>query len=470
MTLPEKLIDELVAIVGAPHVLSGADIGPRYTQDLWGGERIGVANLVVRPGTVTEVSEVLQLCDRLGQPLVTQGGMTGLVGGGLPGTDELVLSTERLTAIEDVDPTTRTMTVQAGVTLQAVQDLAAEHDLVFPLDLTSRGSCSIGGCLATNAGGNRVLLYGMTRDLVLGVEAVLADGTVVDGLHKLPKNNAGYDLKHLFIGTEGTLGVLTRAVLRLRPAPKTRQVAFCGVPSFGAAVALLHRLQEQLPGMVSAFEAMWDSAYALVLPFADQVQIPLTGRYPLYVLVECSGSDPGTDTDRFTAALAGCEELIAESAVGLTPADAAALWKVRERIPAEALRIHPLFGFDVSLPTGHIAEYVGRVEDQLRTHWPDVDLVVFGHLGDGNVHFAVLTGETTMEKKPIVEDIVYGNLAPYGGSISAEHGIGFEKRGYLDRSRTPAEIAVMRRLKQALDPRGILAADRIFTVGQDVRP
>jgi len=453
---------KLAEIVGPEHVLQGDAIGARYTQDLWGGERIGDARLVVRPGTVEEVAAILRLCDGAGQPVVVQGGMTGLVGAGLPDANELVLSLERLDRVEDVDPTTRTMTVQAGVTLQAVQEIAAQHDLVFPLDLTSRGSCTIGGCVATNAGGNRVLLYGMTRELVLGVESVLADGTVVDGLHKLPKNNAGYDLKHLFIGTEGTLGVVTRAVLRLRPAPRTQQVAFCGVPSFDAAVALLHRLQADLPGMVSAFEAMWDSAYALVLPHRDEVRIPLAGRHPLYVLVECSGSDPGTDGDRFTAALAGCDELIAEAALGQEPVEVRELWRVRERIPAEALRIHPLFGFDVSLPTGYIAEYVERVEKDLRAHWPAVDLVVFGHLGDGNVHFAVLTGETTMEKKPLVEEIVYGNLAPYGGSISAEHGIGFEKRPYLRHTRKQAELDLMRRLKHALDPHGILGPGRVF--------
>lgn len=459
---PPGLVEKLAGIVGAGHVLTGDGVGARHNQDLWGGARVGHARLVVRPGTVAEVAEVLAVCDRIGQPVVAQGGMTGLVGGGLPGPEELVVSLERLDTVEEVDPVTRTMTVQAGVTLQAVQDLAAAHDLAFPLDLTPRGSCTIGGCLSTNAGGNRVLLYGMTRDMVLGVEAVLADGTVVDGLHKLPKNNAGYDLKHLFVGTEGTLGVVTRAVLRLRPAPRSQQVAFCGLPSVEAAVTLLHRLQARLPGMVSAFEAMWDSAYELVLPFRDELRIPLTGRHPMYVLVECSGSEPASDAERFTAALAGCDELITEAAVGQTPAEVRDLWKVRERIPAEALRIHPLFGFDVSLPTGHLAEYVARCEADLREHWPDVHLVVFGHLGDGNVHFAALTGETTMQRKHVVEEIVYGNLADYGGSISAEHGIGFEKRAYLHHSRKPAEIALMRRVKQALDPRGILAPGRVL--------
>jgi FAD/FMN-containing dehydrogenase len=456
------LAERLAETVGPQHVLAGADVGARYSQDLWGSDLAGDARLVVRPGSTGEVAAVLRLCAELGQPVVPQGGMTGLVSAGVPTAGELVLSVERLDRIEEVDPATRTMTVQAGVTLQAVQERAAGHGLAFPLDLASRGSATIGGCLATNAGGNRVLLHGMTRDLVLGVEAVLAGGTVLNGLHKLPKNNAGYDLKHLFVGTEGTLGVLTRAVLKLRPAPRTEQVAFCGLPSFDAALALLHRLQAALPGMVSAFEAIWDAAYAMVLPFADQVRIPLPGRHPLYVLVECQGADPRTDPARFTAALAGCADLISDAAVGQAPADVRALWGVRERIPAEALRIRPLFGFDVSLPVAVIDEYLRAIEADLAGHWPDVRLAPFGHLGDGNVHIAVLTGETTREKLPLVEEIVYRHLAPYRGSISAEHGIGRQKRSYLHHSRSPAEIAVMRQLKRALDPGGILNPGRVI--------
>ncbi len=459
-----SLADELEKVVGEGYVLRGDRIGPRYTQDLWGSDRVGDARVVVRPADTAQVSEVLRLCHTAGVPVVPQGGMTGLVSAGVPTADEIVLSLERCDRIEECDPVARTMTVQAGVTLQAVQDLAEEHGLIFPLDLAPRGSCTIGGNLATNAGGNRVLLYGMTRDLVLGIEAVLADGTVVNGLHKLVKNNAGYDLKHLFIGTEGTLGVITRATLRLRPKPRVRLAAFCGLPSLAETIELLNRMQGALPGMVSAFEAMWDSAYQVVAERADEVRLPLRGEHPVYALVECSGSDPGGDADRFVRALDAAGDLISECAVGQTPAEVARLWSVRERIPAEVLRMQPLFGFDISLPATDLDRYLSDVRAQLREHWPQVRLIVFGHLGDGNVHIAVITGEKTRERKPLVEDIVYRNLRRYGGSISAEHGIGFEKRPYLGYSRSPEEIALMRTLKAALDPRGILNPGRVFTL------
>lgn len=467
MSGPADLIGELAAAVGPEHVLSGDRVPARHVQNLWGDDRVGDARVVVRPGTVAEVSAVLRLCAGRGQPVVTQGGMTGLVSGGVPGPEELVLSLERLDAVEELDPATRTMTVQAGVTLARVQDRAAAAGLAFPLDLASRGSCTMGGCVATNAGGNRVLLHGMTRDLLLGVEAVLADGTVVGGLHKLPKNNAGYDLRQLFIGTEGTLGVVTRAVLRLRPRPRTQQVAFCGLRSVGDALELLHRLQDRLPGMVSAFEAIWDRAYALVLPYADQVRVPLPGRHPIYVLAEVQGADPATDPARFTAALADCADLVQDAAVGQQPHEVARLWAVRERIPVEALAIRPLFGFDISLPAAAVQDYLTGIDAALRRHWPAVELAVFGHLGDGNVHIAVLTGETTREKLPLVEEIVYRPLAAYGGSISAEHGIGLQKRPYLHHSRTPGEIALMHRLKDALDPAHLLNPGRVLPPGPD---
>lgn len=456
------MIQDLSDLLGPAHVLTGDRIPAKHTQDLWGSDRVGDARLVARPGTVDEVAAVLRLCSERGQPVVTQGGMTGLVSGGVPGPGELVLSLERLDSIEELDPATRTMTVQAGVTLARVQDTAATADLAFPLDLASRGSCTLGGCVATNAGGNRVLLHGMTRDLLLGVEAVLADGTVVSGLHKLPKNNAGYDLRQLFIGTEGTLGVVTRAVLRLRPRPRTQQVAFCGLRSVADALTLLHRLQDRLPGMVSAFEAIWDRAYALVLPYSGQLRIPLAGRHPLYVLAEVQGADPDTDPGRFAAALEDCADLITDAAVGQQPPAVRELWAVRERIPVEALAIRPLFGFDVSLPAAAIEGYLAEVGRDLRVHWPAVELAVFGHLGDGNVHIAVLTGETTRARLPLVEEIVYGPLARLGGSVSAEHGIGFQKAPYLHHSRTPGEIALMHRLKDALDPAHLLNPGRVL--------
>ncbi len=461
------LAGRLERIVGPSGIVQGADIGPRYTQDLWGGDRQAASRpspwLVVRPASTREVAEILRLCHESGQPVVPQGGMTGLVSAGIPAPDELVLSLERMNAIESIDAAASTMTVQAGAVLQEVQERAEAEGLMFPLDLGSRGSCAIGGCISTNAGGNRVLLYGMTRELVLGLEAVLADGTVVNGLHKLVKNNAGYDLKHLFIGTEGTLGVVTRAVLKLSPRPATQIAAFCGVASVDAAVTVLRRMQAALPGMVSAFEVMWDSAYATILPLRDQVDVPLAGRHGIYVLIECRGSSPDADQERFVAALSACEDVLEDARIGDSSEEVRRLWAVRERLALEALKIRPLFGFDISLPVAEMEPCVRDIEAELRREWPHVELIVFGHLGDGNLHFAVLTGETSMEKKLQIEEIVYRNVGRYQGSISAEHGIGFEKRPHLHHCRSEAEIALMRRLKQALDPRGILSPGRVFT-------
>jgi FAD/FMN-containing dehydrogenase len=462
MTLSKQLTE----IVGAENCLTGADIGPRYAQDLWGSDRKGDPQLVVRPGSTAEVSQILRLCTELGVPVVPQGGMTGLVSGGVPSHDELVLSLERMNRVEDFDGSTRTMTVQAGCTLATVQDLAAAQGLMFPLDVAPRAAATIGGTIATNAGGLRVLLYGMMRELVLGLEVVLADGTVVNGLHKLVKNNAGHDLKQLFIGTEGTLGIVTRATLRLRPAPQCRFAAMCGVVDLDAALDLLHRLQAALPGMVSAFEAIWDKAYEVLLPVREEITLPLKKVHPIAVLIEVSGVDATRDLDRLRRALDDCADIVKECTVATSPAEVSVLWTARERIPKEILQMQPLFGFDISLPTGLLERYLDEVRDELRRHWPGVKLLVFGHLGDGNVHIAVVTGELTRERKSVVEHIVYGAVRRHGGSISAEHGIGFEKLPYLHYSRTAEEIALMRLLKQTLDPRGILSPGRILDEAQ----
>jgi FAD/FMN-containing dehydrogenase len=459
---PALLFDRLAQAVGPGGYLQGDDIGPRYSQNLRGGEPRGTPPLVLRPGSTAEVAEILRLCNEAGQAVVPQGGMTGLVGGGVPDANEVVLSFERMDRIEQVDPVDRTMTVQAGAVLQAVEEAAGEHGLTFPLDLGSRGSCTIGGCLAANAGGNRVLLYGMMRELVLGVEAVLADGTVVGALHKLPKNNAGYDLRHLFIGTEGTLGVVTRAVLRLRPRPASQLVAFCGLRSFGDAVKLLHGLQARLPGLLSAFEMMWDCAYALVLDKVGAIRPPLPARHPYYVLAECQGADPEADAGRFLTALEQHEELLADVAVGQSPKEVRDLWAVRESIPEAVLSLRPFFGYDTSLPVGDMEPFLERLSAELRQRWPGAYLVPFGHLGDGNLHVTVITGENRRELKPVVDELVFGLIGQFHGSISAEHGIGFEKRPYLHHCRTPEEIDLMRRLKRCLDPNNVLSPGRVF--------
>jgi FAD/FMN-containing dehydrogenase len=453
-------------LLGPGQVLTGAAIGPRYTQDLWGVDVKAEPRLVLCPDDTAQVAAVLRACRETGTPVVVQGGMTGLTGAGLPGAAEAVLSLERMNRIEELDEVAQTMTVQAGVTLAQVQDRAAASGLEFPLDLTSRGSCTIGGCLATNAGGNRVLRHGPARDLVLGVEAVLADGTVVSGLRKLVKNNTGYDLKNLFIGSEGTLGVITRAVLRLRPLASSRQAAFLGVGGVEDALALLNRLRASLPGSVAVFEGIWRSAYELVHDEGAASPLPLPPGHPVYVLVQCEGSEGDAGTGRFLAALEDCGDLVADGFIATTRADIAKIWAVREEIPMRVLRLRPLIGFDVSLPAAGLGAFLGETTAELTAAWPGMRLITFGHLGDGNLHLAVVTGTGhPHDDKPRVEEIVYRAVGRHGGSISGEHGIGFEKRAYLHYSRTPEEIALMRTIKAALDPGNILAPGRIFPAG-----
>lgn len=454
------LRQQFTELLGARHVLTGDAIGPRYSQDLWGGVRAADPRLVLRPSDTEEVSAILRMCAAAGQPVAIQGGMTGLVGGGLPGPDEVVVSVERMNRIEEIDEVSRTMTVQAGVTLAEVQDSAAAHGLEFPLDLTARGSCTIGGCLATNAGGNRVLRHGTARDLTLGIEAVLADGSVISGLRKLLKNNTGQDLKHLFIGTEGTLGVITRAVLRLRPLPVSRQTCLCGLASVTDAILLLNRLQASLPGGLAVFEAIWNSAFDLVRDCAARLN--LRGDFPIYVLLEHHGNDQA-DSGRFLDALGACDDLISDAAVATNANDAELLWSVREQIPMRVLAFKPLTGFDVSIPAARMEEFFMAAEARLTARWPAARLVAFGHIGDGNIHLAVITGTATPSRdKPIVEDIVYSLVEELSGSISGEHGIGFEKRRHLHHSRTPAEIDLMRAIKATLDPGHILNRGRVL--------
>ncbi|WP_433261808.1 FAD-binding oxidoreductase [Actinosynnema sp. CS-041913] len=455
-------VEELAAIVGARHVVT-EDVPARHTQDLWGSDRVGHASVVVRPGSAAEVAAVLALCDAHRQPVVVQGGMTGLVSGAVPGADEVVLSTERLDAVSPVDVAGRTVTAGAGATLAAVQDSAAQHGFLLPIDLASKGSATIGGCVATNAGGVNVVGFGMTRQHVRSLEVALADGRVLTLSTPLVKDNAGMDLKHLFIGSEGLLGVVTKATLGLQPGALSRTGAFVALEDVDAALGLLNTLQRKLPGAVTAFEVMWDDAYRTLEPTG--IRLPLPFGHPLYALVECRGADPEGDAERLAAAVDGFADSLLDAAVASNAGELAAFWAARERIPAEILRMQPLFGFDVSVPARELAKCLAAMRVELELSWPAVKLLVFGHLGDDNVHIAVITGETTRERKPEVEHIVYRLVTESGGSISAEHGVGFEKRSFLGYTRSAGEIALMTQLKELLDPRGILNRDRMIPWG-----
>jgi len=456
------LIGQLVDLVGRNHVLEGDDVAARPA-----GWRLGpsAARAIVRPADTTQVAAVLRLCHASGQPVVTHGGRTGVAGGAVTTADDIALSLERLTEIEEVDVANRTMCVQAGVPLQVVQERADAEGLLFPQDLGARGTATIGGMVATNAGGNRVIRYGMMRDMVLGLEAVLADGTVVSSLHKVIKNNAGYDLRQLFVGSEGTLGVVTRIVLRLRPKPRSQGTALLAAPGFSAVVDLLSELEAALGGQLSVFEVMWDDYYALsALTAWPRRDAPLEpGSSPFYVLVESLGGDAEEDGERFTKALGVAHDkgLIGEAVIAHSEQERLNLWAVRDNV--ECLHdLDPVFLFDVSLSIGDMQDYVAEMAEGLGTRWPEHRLIVFGHLGDGNLHVVVAVGDGSDTARAAVETIVYGGIEQRGGSISAEHGIGLEKRDHLHHSRSPAELALMRSLKRTLDPDGILNPGKVL--------
>ena len=454
----DDLTHALRAIVGEKGVLDRAALAQR-PAGIWRSDMMQAAALV-RPSSTAEVSEVLRWCHRRGAPVVTHGGLTGLVHGADAGPDEIILSMERMRTIESIDPVQRTATVQAGVVLQTLQEEADRHGLAFPLDLGGRGSATLGGNASTNAGGNRVIRYGMTREMTLGIEVVLADGTVITSLNQLIKNNAGYDLKHLFIGSEGTLGVITRLVLRLREKPRSRSMALAGVAGFPAVVDLLKHMDRSLGGTLSAFEVMWQSFYRMVSTPPAIGRPPIPQDYPYYVLVESQGSDPHSDGQRFEAAMAEAMEkgLIADASLSRSEADCLAFWALRDDVAQAMVGGLPMI-FDVSLPISAMEGFADGLRQALAAH----KLWIFGHLGDGNLHIIVqVRPEDYAALRPWVEELIYRPLASCGGSVSAEHGIGLEKKPFLAVCRSPEEIALMRLLKATLDPKGILNPGKIF--------
>jgi FAD/FMN-containing dehydrogenase len=457
------LIDEMRAVLGPDGVLTGDAVSGR-AAGIWRDDTIA-APAIFRPANTAEVALVLRACYAANQSVVTHGGLTGLAEGAIASADDVVLSTERLNRIEHVNSVDRTLCVQAGVTLQAAQDAAADAGLMLGLDLGARGSCTIGGNVATNAGGHQVIRYGMTREAVLGIEAVLADGTVVSSLNEMLKNNAGFDLKQLFIGSEGTLGIVTRVVLRLRPVWRSQETALVACESFAQVTALLNLLDETLGGTLSAFELLWQNYYELVA--AENP--PLDLGYPFYVLVEALGGSPEGDRERFldVMAAASAQGLIVDAVLSKSGDDRQALWGLRDSVE-KTLEFGHAYIFDVSLRLSKMEAYVDEVIALLDEEFGSHRTWVFGHAGDGNLHFVVVpelaAGSGPAGSRERVERAVYGPLQAVGGSVSGEHGIGLEKKRWLANSRNPEEIELMRRLKRMLDPRGILNPGRIFDV------
>jgi FAD/FMN-containing dehydrogenase len=455
------MIARLKSLLGEEGVLTGDDVSSR--QNGWISRHRMEARAIVRPRNTAEVSQVLALCHAEGQTVVPLGGMTGLVEGTHSQANDLALSLELMNRIDEVDADGATLTVEAGAVLQNIHRRAEASGFVFPLDLGARGSAMIGGLISTNAGGQRVIRYGMTRNLVLGLEAVLADGTVVSSMYPIIKNNSGYDLKQLFIGSEGTLGIVTRAILKLVPQPRSQNTAFLAVKEFSHLPALLRELSAGLGGTLSAFEVMWNEFYRLMsTPPAKQRAI-LPQTFPYYVIADALGSDRKADQERFEAVLTRCVELglAADCVVAMSGSERAAIWALRDDID-QFHRYRPWFGFDVSMPIRHMETYVAEVRAELDAVWPDNTTFVFGHMGDGNLHLNVHVGSGEPEARHRVEEIVYRGLAARQGSVSAEHGIGLEKRDHLKLCRTPEEIGVMRMLKRAFDPKGILNPGKVL--------
>ena len=453
-------LDRLQECVSSP-LLTGADITARYQHD-WSAETAGLPLAVVRPATTAEVAAILQLCSAYTQPVVVQGGMSGLCGGGNPQDGEVVISLERLNGVEELDTASMTMTVKAGTPLQVIQDAAAAAGFVFPLDLGARGTCNIGGNIATNAGGNQVLRFGMTRNLVLGLEAVLADGTVICALNKMLKNNAGYDLKHLFIGSEGTLGVVTRAVLRLFPRAQSRCSALLAVESFDDVISLLHKLSRAFGGGLSAYEVMWNSYYHFVTDNVQNITSPFSARYPLYVLAELEGSDSERDQAVFESALSEVMEtgLVVDAALASSQRERESFWKIRDGVAELGALIKGGANFDVSVPISVMQAFLQTIETELLAAIPACKMLVFGHVADSNLHFICYTG--SKEDVQNIYAIVYRITGQFHGSVSAEHGIGVQKLTYLAYSRTAEEIALMKVLKHAMDPNAILNRGRVI--------
>jgi FAD/FMN-containing dehydrogenase len=453
-----ELLAELQAIVGDRGLLTGDDVQARPNHS-W-GQGSCPALAIVRPTSTEEVAAVLHLCNTKGRAVVPQGGLTGLVDGITCAEGDVVISLERMNAIEHIDADAGTMVVQAGAVLQNVQEAAEEAGWRFAVDFGARGSANIGGMIATNAGGNSVVRYGMTREQVLGLEAVLADGTVLSNMNEMIKNNTGYDLKHLFVGSEGTLGIVTRAVLRLRPRARSVQTALVALDSFADVAGLLRRLGVELEGKLSAFEVMWRNFYHFMTVESGKHQAVVPADYPYYVLVESEGADAEREEEQFMAVLGGLMEEghVADAVICQSSQQAEQLWEMRDDVEALVTAVFPPAIFDISLPIREMEDYVAGLESTLAEQYPGTRLVSFGHLGDGNIHLGI----GPVEDKHAIERLVYARLGEVNGSVSAEHGIGLEKREFLVNSRTAAELAVMRSIKAALDPQNTLNPGKIF--------
>lgn len=466
-------IQELTDLLGAAHVMVGADARPYCTD--WRGRYSGEAMAVVRPRSVHELAAVVKWCNAHGVPMIPQGGNTGLCGGATPDSSgrALLVVLTRLNGIRSIDPQNDTMVVEAGCTLQAVQQAAHEADRLFPLSLAAEGSCTIGGNLATNAGGTQVLRYGNARELVLGLEVVTPQGEIWNGLRSLRKDNTGYDLRNLYIGSEGTLGFITAATLRLYPRPAAQCTALLALPSVEAAVAMLALARKGFAASLTAYELIAANCLNGVVECFPEQRIPFDGpsaAAPWFALLELSDSESEQHArERFESVIAaGLEEgVVLDAVIAANAGQSRALWHLRESIPLAEKAFGKSVKHDISVPASRMAEFVETTNAALQAAFPGVEHVIFGHLGDGNLHYNVARGtayseESLLARQAEIHGLVHDRVHAFGGSISAEHGVGQLKRDYLPRYKDPVELALMHRIKAALDPQGLMNPGKVL--------
>ncbi len=468
MSTTQATLDAIRAVVGPQGwIAEEADMAPYLVEER--GLYHGSCALVARPASVAETAEVVRLCAAGGVPIVAQGGNTGLVGGGVP-DGGIVLSTGRLKRIRALDPLNHTITVEAGCVLANVQEAAEEAGLLFPLSLGSEGSCQIGGNLSTNAGGVAVLRYGNARDLVLGLEVVLPDGTVWEGLRALRKDNAGFELKHLFIGAEGTLGIITAAVLKLFPAPRTRERALAGAGDLKSVLGLFARARAAAGDSLTAFEMMSRRCMELACRHNERVRDPFAAPHAYYASMELTSPRPGEPLlealeSLLSAALEDGE--VTDTVIAASTSQARDLWRIRETITEAQKHEGASIKYDVSVPVSRVPEFVASARILVEAELPGIRVVDFGHMGDGNVHFNLsqpegADGAAFLAQREHFNRIVHDLAVGMGGSFSAEHGIGTLKRDDLVRYKPAVEVDLMRRLKAALDPNNIMNPGKVL--------
>ena len=465
-----NLIARLHAVVGDAGLITDNEAQQPYVND-WLGKWHGKTPVVVRPANTEQTAAVMRICHETRTPVVTQGGNTGMSGGATPDGSgaQIILGTNRMNAIRKLDLVNNTVTVEAGVLLTSVHSAAQEHGRFFPLSLGSEGSCTIGGNLATNAGGIAVLRYGNTRDLVLGIEAVLPDGRIWNGLRALRKDNTGYDLRHLFIGSEGTLGVITAAVLKLYPKPVARATAWVGAARLDDLVDLLAHMRSVCGERLVAFEMLSRDSLALVMAQVSDVRPPLAGEHAFHALIELADTQPQGLGELLEAGLGQALEsgLAQDVAMSVSGQQTSAFWKIREGISQAQVRAGKAVKHDIALPISSLSAFVARADVALRAVMPDVQIINFGHLGDGNLHYNVLLPMTVSypdmaAQTAILNRIVHDLVAEFEGSISAEHGIGQLRRDEMRHYKSALEFELMMRVKQSFDPNHIMNPGKLL--------